>query len=187
MKIYTKTGDTGETALYGGRRVGKDHPRVAAYSEVDATNVALGQLRTLCTAPQWDDLDRVLQGLQGELFDLGADLATPLDAGKAVARFTAADTGRLETLIDAWQAELPPQTSFTLPEGTPAAVAAHQARIACRRAEQRTVTLQREEPINPETLRYLNRLSDLLFVLTRLLNHRVGHQELPWSPRPPQD
>lgn len=179
MKIYTRTGDRGETGLYGGRRVQKDALRVETYGTVDECNAAIGLAISLCGNAE---MQGWLQGLQRELFDLGADLATPEDSpGRArVKAVDAAQVERLESLIDHVTAELPPLEKFILPGGSPAASAMHLARAVARRAERAVVKLGREEPVNPQCQVYLNRLSDLLFTLARLANHRAGQPEPTW-------
>ncbi len=189
MKVYTRTGDDGTTALFGGGRVAKDDPRVAAYGAVDEANSALGLARAaLAGEPPGSSLramDDHLQAVQSLLFDLGADLATPLDAKTRsyVTPVEAADAARLEELIDAYAAELPPLTSFVLPAGTPASSALHLARAVVRRAERDTLTLSRVAELNPQALVVLNRLSDLLFTLARAANVRAGVEEVRWTPR----
>ncbi len=179
MKIYTKTGDTGETGLFGGDRVSKDSPRVEAYGTVDELNAVLGVARAFV---QDSEVQSLLQHIQQELFDLGADLATPLTLTikRAVPRIESKQTLVLEETIDRYEHELEPLTRFVLPSGIPGAAFLHLARTVCRRAERRVVSLAKIEGINPEIIRYLNRLSDLLFVLARLLNHRAGQQETLW-------
>ena len=182
-KIYTRRGDTGETDLFGGPRVGKDDPRVEAYGEVDELNAALG----VCgAATQQADLMEIVQDLQNRLFDLGGSLATP-DAQQreksGVPELSAQDVEDLERHIDALSKELEPLRRFILPGGCAAAAAFHVARTVCRRAERRAVELQREQPIAPASLRYLNRLSDLLFVLARVENHRAGRSDIEWQGR----
>jgi cob(I)alamin adenosyltransferase len=179
VKIYTKTGDLGETSLLGGLRVPKDHLRVAAYGDVDETNAALGAVRALADAP----LERLLFGVQEDLFAIGAQLADPthkVTARRAKAAVTHAHVRRLEKAIDAREAKLPPLRSFVLPGGTPAAALLHQARTVCRRAERSVVTLLREADVDPRIVVYLNRLSDLLFVLARFENRRTGVGEDRW-------
>lgn len=189
MKVYTRTGDDGTTALFGGGRVPKDDPRVAAYGAVDEANSALGLARAaLAAEPEGSPLralDADLQAVQSLLFDLGADLATPLDAKTRsyVTPVDAEDVARLERLIDAYSEELPELRSFVLPAGTPAAAALHLARAVVRRAERDTLTLSRREPVNPQALVALNRLSDLLFTLARVANVRAGVEEVRWTPR----
>ena len=178
MKIYTRAGDGGETSLYGGQRVRKDALRVATYGTVDECNAALGVALTLINAPE---ITGVIQRIQGELFEVGADLATPLARGQTVPRVQAEETARLEAEIDRFEEELEPLRHFILPGGAPGGAALHQARAVCRRAERHLVTLEQAEEINPEVLRYVNRLSDHLFVLARLTNHRAGVPETIWE------
>jgi cob(I)alamin adenosyltransferase len=184
MKIYTKTGDDGTTGLFGGGRVPKDHPRVAAYGAVDELNCHIGWVRSMRVPA---DVDEALGRIQDELFTLGADLATPADAKAAskVRRVVSEDADWLEQSIDRFDAEIPPLRTFVLPGGAPAAAAVHLARAVCRRAERASVTLAREEPVGPATVIYLNRLSDFLFTLGRVLNHRASVPETPWVARPP--
>ena len=179
MRIYTKTGDLGETSLLGGARVPKDHLRVAAYGDVDETNAALGAVRALAEA----SLEALLFSIQKDLFAIGAQLADPthkVASKRAKAAVTAAHVRRLEKAIDSREAKLPPLRSFVLPGGTPAAALLHQARTVCRRAERSVVTLAREADVDPKIIVYLNRLSDLLFVLARSENCRAGLAEDRW-------
>jgi cob(I)alamin adenosyltransferase len=179
VRIYTRTGDAGETSLLGGTRVPKDHQRVAAYGDVDETNAAVGAARALAKGP----LERVLSRVQQHLFAIGAQLADPtrrVAATRAKAAVTAAQVRQLERAIDARQARLPALRSFVLPGGTPAAALLHQARTVCRRAERSAVALAREEDVDPRIVAYLNRLSDLLFVLARDENRRAGLDEPRW-------
>jgi cob(I)alamin adenosyltransferase len=184
MKLYTRTGDEGTTALYGGARVSKDAKRVEAYGTVDEANAILGvaraQLGILST------FDRLLAELQSALFDVGADLATPLEAGRyreAIVPLAAADVARLEAEIDRLEAELPPLRAFILPGGHPAAASLHHARTVVRRAERHVVELAQHEALNPQVLVFLNRLSDLLFVLARAANAAAGTRDLEWQAR----
>jgi cob(I)alamin adenosyltransferase len=179
VKIYTKAGDRGETRLLGGARVPKDHPRVAAYGDVDETNAAIGAVRSLADPP----LERMLLPIQRDLFTIGAQLADPthqVAAKRAKAAVTAGCVRRLERAIDARETKLPPLRSFVVPGGTPAAALLHQARTVCRRAERSVVTLAREADVDPRIFVYLNRLSDLLFVLARFENARAGLAEERW-------
>jgi len=179
MKIYTRTGDQGETSLFAGGRISKGHVRLHTYGTVDELNAVLG----LAAAAGLDaPLQAAVSRVQSELFSVGGDLATPLDAeAKWIVRVTPDMIRRLEQEIDAWEAELPPLKNFILPGGTLAAAFLHQARTVCRRAERWLVMLQDTEPINSNTLQYLNRLSDWLFVIARVVNLRSGHQETIWQ------
>jgi cob(I)alamin adenosyltransferase len=182
VKIYTGTGDGGETALMGGGRVSKDHIRVHAYGEVDETNAAVGFARTCAPA---DFCDAFLATIQRDLLAIGGRLATPEpDRLRAPQRAkVAVDPERvaaLERAIDEGMTELPPLTAFVLPGGTPKAAALHLARAVSRRAERSVVRLSHVEEVPAEVLVYLNRLSDLLFVLARLANHRAGTPDVTW-------
>jgi cob(I)alamin adenosyltransferase len=180
MKIYTKTGDEGETSLFGGMRVPKDDLRVRAYGEVDELNAALG------LAMAFEPSDSALASIQTDLFTIGAELATPDPAklAKALNRSGAAIGGSgvaaLENMIDHHEAKLKPLKNFILPGGTPKAAALHLARTICRRAERTVVALSHVEKINPAIVHYLNRLSDLLFVLARATNAQAGKPDVPW-------
>lgn len=183
MKIYTKTGDAGETGLFGGGRVLKDDPRVEAYGTVDELNAALG---VTLTELDEDDIRSLVIEVQRQLFDVGADLATPLERDDAetkwpVPRVKPEQTAMLEQAIDRFETELPPLTQFILPGGSVAGARLHVARCVCRRAERRVVSLARDQSINEDVLAYLNRLSDLLFVLARVVNHRRHNPELTWK------
>lgn len=180
MKIYTKTGDAGETGLWGGRRVAKDAPRVHAYGSVDECGAALGLARAAGLDPQ---LDELLAQIQDQLFVVGADLASPGEAA-GIPRVGAEEIDFLEQTIDRLESELEPLKQFILPGGSLAAAHLHLARTVCRRAERWVVSLAREEPVRPQVLVYLNRLSDCLFVLARAANARAGIADVPWnSPR----
>ncbi|MEI6506068.1 MAG: cob(I)yrinic acid a,c-diamide adenosyltransferase [Planctomycetota bacterium] len=176
MKIYTKTGDAGQTGLFGGPRVRKDHARIEAFGTVDELNSHLGMVRTHSVAAAFDPL---LRRVQCELFDLGAQLATPEAAEE---RITAGHVEALELEIDRHEATLTPLTCFILPAGTPLAAAVHVARTVCRRAERRVVTLASHEgsTIPANAIEYLNRLGDLLFVLARVSNRQAGVTDDPW-------
>jgi cob(I)alamin adenosyltransferase len=171
-KVYTKTGDTGETSLVDGRRVSKADPRVCAYGDVDELNSMLGLARIELTDPE---LNGLLGTIQNELFILGADLATPLPM--AVPRIDDQHVRGLEELIDRLMAELEPLREFILPGGTRAAALLHLARTIARRAERLVVTLAAQTEISQPGLIYLNRLSDLLFVMARIANKRAGTRE----------
>jgi cob(I)alamin adenosyltransferase len=191
-KVYTKFGDRGDTMLASGDTVGKDSPRVAAYGEVDELNAVVGLLRVEVAragepvGPRefLAELDAQLGRIQQELFDLGAELATPgATEGKAPLRVEEADITRLEQELDAWNADLPPLRSFILPGGGPLGASAHLARTVCRRAERTVVALSRVEPVRGEAVRYLNRLSDYFFVVARAVAHRFGVPEVLWDTR----
>jgi cob(I)alamin adenosyltransferase len=181
--IYTKSGDQGETGLGDGQRVQKDHPRVTAYGSVDELNAVLGLL--VCYCPEMEQL-AALKSIQNDLFDLGADLCVPLPrentpATETQLRIVPKQVERLEKTIDGLNEKLQPLRSFILPGGSPAAAWLHLARTVCRRAERDVVTLQHSEPINTEAMIYLNRLSDLLFVLGRVANNN-GQSDVLWIP-----
>ncbi|MGQ0640417.1 MAG: cob(I)yrinic acid a,c-diamide adenosyltransferase [Gemmatimonadaceae bacterium] len=181
MKIYTKTGDAGETGLFGGGRVGKDHPRVEAYGDVDELNAVIGVVRSAEPMPR---IDEVLVPVQRDLFSIGAILATPklekMREQLEKARVDDARIAELEGAIDACERELESLRSFILPGGTQKAAALHVARTVCRRAERRVVHLQREIEIPDVVVVYLNRLSDLLFMLARIANKQSGRGEVTW-------
>ncbi|HEU0013925.1 MAG TPA: cob(I)yrinic acid a,c-diamide adenosyltransferase [Longimicrobium sp.] len=187
LRIYTRTGDRGETGLFGGQRVPKDHARVEAYGDVDELNSVLGAALAHLEAEGQDELVAGLRAVQADLFTVGANLATPApeDGGREAPWIPALPAGRVEELeawIDRAEAELEPLKAFILPGGTPAAAALHLARTVCRRAERRVVSLAREVHVGREWIVYLNRLSDLLFTLARLANHRAGRGDVPWVP-----
>ncbi len=178
MKIYTKTGDAGQTSLYGGKRVEKDALRIEAYGTVDELNAQMGVVRSLPLPP---DIEPLLERIQHELFLLGADLATPPGAGgKDVRRVGEEEVRRLETDIDRLDAELPELKAFILPSGSLAGAQLHVARTVCRRAERCIVRLVREESLDKNVVVYVNRLADLLFVVARCVNHSLGAPETPW-------
>jgi cob(I)alamin adenosyltransferase len=183
MKIYTKTGDDGTTGLFGGGRVSKSNHRVEAYGTVDELNAVLGMARSSNT----DDLEmhEILGKLQETLFVLGADLATPEGkGGESAMRLATHEASGLEEIIDKCQGQLEPLKNFVLPGGCPQAAQLHLARTVCRRAERQVVSmLESEIPLNAEILIYLNRLSDLLFVLGRWANSRADQPETLWQPR----
>jgi cob(I)alamin adenosyltransferase len=185
-RIYTRTGDTGETALGDGTRVAKDNPRVAAYGAVDELNAALGLL--LAHHPNVAEAE-LLRGIQNDLFDVGADLCVPQSASEGSRkplRVQASQTTRLEQAIDKLNENLSPLRSFVLPGGNPDAAWCHLARTICRRAEREVVALARTEPINPQVVVYLNRLSDYLFVLARVCNSN-GSKDVLWQPGKSQE
>lgn len=182
MKIYTRGGDSGETSLFAGGRVDKDDARLHAYGTVDELNSLLGMVRL---HEMGTELDTMTNRIQMELFNVGADLATPLDADAPwVVRVDAAMVEALERDIDQLEETLEPLKNFIVPGGTPAAVALHMSRTVCRRAERWLVTLSKSTGINMHALEYLNRLSDWLFVAARAINKRMGVPDVVWhSPR----
>jgi len=182
-KLYTRTGDRGQTALFGGRRVPKDHPRVVAYGTIDELNSALGVAASFVRQRA---VVAVLRLIQNELFNIGAELASdrPVRRGKREAGVFQLDAGRtkwLEELIDEYDAKVPPLTTFILPSGSAGAALLHFARTVARRAEREAVALDRDEAVNPAILAYLNRLCDLLFALARYVNKADRQREQPWS------
>lgn len=181
MKIYTRTGDAGQTALFGGGRVAKSHPRVSAYGDVDELNSVLGLARA---AAPVDFFDALLESIQQDLFAIGGHLATPDPAKvrKALekAHLSATQIEVFEATIDAADRELSPLTAFVLPAGCEKTVRLHVARAVCRRAERSVVALAAAEDVPSLFLVYLNRLSDLLFTLARLANHRAGVGDVTW-------
>lgn len=181
LRIYTKTGDKGDTGLFGGGRVPKDHPRVEAYGDIDELNAFVGLARAAEPMPR---VDEVLAPVQRDLFALGALLATPdrdkMQEQLEKARISEARIAQLEQAIDDCEHELEPLKAFILPGGTPKAAALHVARTVCRRAERAVISLQREAEVPPVVLIYLNRLSDLLFVLARVATRRAGAGEVTW-------
>jgi cob(I)alamin adenosyltransferase len=179
MKIYTGRGDQGETSLFSGERVDKDLPRVAAYGSLDELNSVLGMALSLSQNPR---VREVLLSLQHQLFQAGADLATTRAQKRPVDRVQESDWRSLETLIDELQEEIPSLKDFILPGGTSGAACVHLARVICRRAERQLVAVMKvDQDVNPELLIYLNRLSDLLFVLARCENILEGGKEVLWK------
>lgn len=178
MKIYTKTGDKGETALFGGERVPKDALRIEAYGSVDELNCIIGVIRS---HKPHRSIDRILVKIQNQLFELGADLATPI-AHKSglIPRMKKSHSSSLEKIIDVLDTQLLPLKTFILPGGTTVASQLHLARTVCRRAERNVVRLSRNEDIGDAVIIYLNRLSDLLFVMARFANHLDGKEEVRW-------
>ena len=186
-RIYTRTGDGGETGLGDGSRVAKDSARVAAYGTVDEVNATLGLVRLGATG----EMGLAIARIQNDLFDLGADLATPDLAGDATAKYPrlriqAGQVARLESEIDAMNADLAPLRSFVLPGGSTLAAHLHLARTVCRRAERLAVTLSAGEEVNAEAVKYLNRLSDWLFVASRVANQN-GAGDVLWVPGATRD
>jgi cob(I)alamin adenosyltransferase len=186
-RVYTRTGDRGETALVGGRRVPKDSPRIAAYGALDELNAVVGLVRVFNaerlgkgTRHRW--LDEVLRKIQNQLFDLGSELATPPDAVYAgMFRMGEGEVRELEALMDRCQKDLRPLKSFILPGGGRIHGFLHQARTVCRRAEREVLALSRVEPIGEWPLTYVNRLSDLFFVLGRWVGKHLGETEYLWE------
>jgi cob(I)alamin adenosyltransferase len=181
MKIYTKTGDQGETGLFGGGRVPKDHPRVAAYGDVDELNSVIGVIRATEPAGFFDEM---FESIQRDLFSIGGHLATPdperVTKALEKADLSASRVAEFERAIDQAEQELAPLRSFVLPAGTPKAAALHLARTVCRRAERSVVRLAQSSEVPNLFLIYLNRLSDLLFTLARLANKRAGLTDVTW-------
>jgi cob(I)alamin adenosyltransferase len=185
-KVYTRHGDQGETHLVGGSRVPKDDARIESYGTVDELNAVLGIVRAFNDAsarsPFKTRLDRILRQVQNELFDLGSELATPPDAAwEGMIHVGAEQVRTLERTIDECQRDLKPLKSFILPGGGTIAAFLHQARTVCRRAERDILRLKRREPIGAHALGYVNRLSDLLFVLSRWASHHLGEPEYLWE------
>jgi cob(I)alamin adenosyltransferase len=186
-RVYTRTGDKGDTALVGGRRVPKDSPRIAAYGTIDELNAVVGIVRTfngerLARGEHHRWLDEVLRRIQNELFDLGSELATPPDAEyEGMVRAGPEQVTALEQLMDRCQRDLAPLRSFTLPGGGRLNAFLHQARVVCRRAEREILALSRQEPVNAWVLTYVNRLSDAFFVLSRWVAKRMGEKEYLWE------
>jgi len=179
-KLYTRTGDEGQTALYGGGRVGKDHLRVEAYGSVDELNSALGVAVSFLRQRR---VAAALQSIQNELFNIGSELASESGPRAQKGRQFLDPEGKiaaLERLIDEYDAKVPPVRTFILPSGSQGGALLHLARGVCRRAERAVVRLSREEDVNPHVLTYLNRLSDLLFVLARYVNKAARKPETPW-------
>jgi cob(I)alamin adenosyltransferase len=178
-RIYTRTGDTGETGLFGRGRVSKASPRVEAYGEVDELNAAIGWAAASASDER---IAKLLTSLQADLFAIGAHLAAP-GRTAGLPDLPADRAAEMESWIDAAEAELPELRSFILPGGSNSGAALHVARTVCRRAERRVVALAEAEAVDPAILVYLNRLSDLLFTAARLANHRAGEPETRWEPR----
>jgi cob(I)alamin adenosyltransferase len=178
MKIYTRTGDTGETGLLGGVRVKKHDLRIEAYGTVDELNAVLGVVRAARPSSR---VDQILDHIQNELFSVGAELATPTTAGSHFGRVEESEVARLEEMIDLCETDLAPLRNFILPGGTPAAAQLHLARTVCRRAERLVVALSESSAVSPQLVVYLNRLSDLLFVLARYENAHAGVADVKWG------
>lgn len=178
MKLYTKGGDDGTTSLFGGRRVPKDHPRVAAYGEVDELNAVIGLVISTCSD---GEMAMQLRQIQSDLFVVGAELATP-DGMHANPAIGEGHVLQIEQWIDKATEEVTPLKTFVLPGGCTTGAGLHLARTTCRRAERVVKTLDGEEHLNKWVVIYLNRLSDLLFALARAANHRAGVPDVPWTP-----
>src|SRR4030095_2808329 len=186
-RVYTRTGDKGETALVGGKRVPKDSRRIVAYGSIDELNAAVGLVRVF-NAERLDEgerhrwVDGVLRNIQNQLFDLGSELATPPEAAyEGMFRVSEGEVKELETLMDRCQKDLPPLKSFILPGGGRIQGFLHQARTVCRRVERELLALSRVEPVGEWPLRYVNRLSDLFFVLGRWVGKHMGEKEYLWE------
>jgi cob(I)alamin adenosyltransferase len=184
MKIYTKTGDEGVTGLFAGPRIPKDDPRIEAYGTVDELNAALGQVRGRDCDPR---IDEILDGVQNDLFSMGAELSTPDPRKHGLVLLDDQRVEALEEAIDRMEEQLPPLTQFVLPGGVATAATLHLARAVARRAERRVVALSQAGPeVSARLVRYLNRLGDLLFVMARWANHQAGVSDRPWrKPAPP--
>ena len=188
MKVYTRTGDDGTTSLFGGDRVAKSHPRIAAYGTVDEVNSILGVARAAieyANGPRNAKAETaiaLIARLQNELFVLGGDLASPHETKYPVPRIEQRHSTALETDIDRLTEDLAPLKNFILPGGTPGAAALHQARTVARRAERLTIETAGLEPVSAEAITYLNRLSDFLFTLARWVNYAAGVDDIAWVP-----
>ncbi|MBL7715704.1 MAG: cob(I)yrinic acid a,c-diamide adenosyltransferase [Bdellovibrionales bacterium] len=181
MKIYTKGGDSGQTSLFKGERVPKDHLRIRSYGTLDELNASLGVVLSL--KPQAPLADRLTR-IQAEIFQLGAELATPRDKTLLMETLGEAEIQTLEKEIDEMEKSLKPLKSFILPGGSPISAHLHLARTISRRAEREIVVLHRAEPLRPEVLQYVNRLSDALFVMARFANHQAHVDDIPWVAPP---
>jgi cob(I)alamin adenosyltransferase len=182
QRIYTRTGDSGDTGLFGGGRVAKSHPRVEAYGAVDELNAVLGWIHATVSEPR---IRAELPAVQADLFAIGAHLATDVPEGRTAPRLPPLPVARiteLEHWIDDAESGLPELRSFILPGGSAGGASLHIGRTVCRRAERRVVELAREQDVDASIVVYLNRLSDLLFVLARLENQHAGEAEQPWLP-----
>lgn len=191
MKLYTRTGDDGTTGLFSGTRVSKDHPRIEAYGTVDEFNAVIGLAMSACRPG--DPLERRMLEIFGEvqsrLFDIGADLATPEGANNSskILRIEEHHVAEVEGWIDEMDGGNPPLRAFVMPSGCELAARLHLARTVCRRAERLMVSLGQLEPVGTGPLRYVNRLSDLLFAMARRANHNAGIGDVPWIPSRPKD
>lgn len=185
MKIYTRGGDTGDTALYGGQRVGKNNARIEAAGAVDELNAALGLAAAQLAAADWECplLTELLTAVQHHLFDLGAELASPQPAEQGTTLLEDRHVETLEQAIDQLESQLQPLRQFVLPGGDLVAAQLHLARAVCRRAERSIVTLTHVDPVRNLPVKYVNRLGDLLFVAARTANHSAGRGDVPWDKR----
>ena len=192
MKLYTRTGDDGQTGLFGGDRVAKHHPRVEAYGSVDELNATLGMVGSALSTCSDDVYARELAGMlpqiQSRLFDIGADLATPRGSKHEdkIVRIGDGPVEEMESWIDAIDGRNDPMTTFVLPGGTELAARLHLARTVCRRAERCMVSLSEHDDVTPQAIVYMNRLSDLLFAAARAANKVDGHPDTPWIPERPE-
>ena len=177
MKIYTKTGDDGNTGLQGNYRISKSHPRIESYGTVDEANAALG---VVLSNSFDDDVSEILTEIQNDLFLVGADLSNP-NLNDVKNRVSLEMIEKLEQYIDKFELELPPLTNFILPGGDLSAAQLHYVRTVVRRAESQTVKLSEKDEINSNCIKYLNRLSDLFFVMGRLINKRKNKDDIPWK------
>jgi cob(I)alamin adenosyltransferase len=183
MKIYTRTGDDGSTGLFGGGRLSKSHPRIEAYGTVDEANAVLGLARTLLGATEYEvEAADMIAALQHDLFVLGGDLASPGEQKYPVPRIEDSHVQHLETLIDQLENDLPALENFILPGGSQGGATLHLARTVSRRAERLVVELSQQEAVSEPIARYMNRLSDLLFVMARWVNRHAGVSETEWRP-----
>jgi len=186
-KVYTRTGDSGETGLVGGKRLPKDHPRIEAFGSVDELNSVLGLVLSFLVQKDASDrrkkLELIFEAIQQKIFDMGSELATlPGDEYNGQITIQAEDTEWLEEIIDAMNEELQPLKSFILPGGTSLNASLHHARTVCRRAERDIIKLKQIDLVSPEILKYINRLSDLLFVVGRWVTETLGEKETLWQP-----
>lgn len=191
MKLYTRTGDDGTTGLFSGTRVSKDHPRIEAYGTVDEFNAVIGVAMSACRPA--DPIERrmleIFGQVQSRLFDIGADLATPEGANNSskIVRIEEHHVAEVEGWIDEMDGGNPPLRTFVMPSGCELAARLHLARTVCRRAERLMVSLAQLEPVGTGPLRYVNRLSDLLFAMARRANHNAGTGDVPWIPARPKE
>ncbi|MBS1256234.1 MAG: Cob(I)yrinic acid a,c-diamide adenosyltransferase [Deltaproteobacteria bacterium] len=186
-KVYTRTGDSGQTGLVGGKRLPKDHPRIEAYGTVDELNSVIGLVLSFLSQKKTSErslkLKLILEAIQQKLFDIGSELATlPGDEYEGQIKLQEEDVAWLEEIIDAMNDELEPLKSFILPGGTPLNSSMHHSRTVCRRAEREVIKLNQVDMVSPEVIKYLNRLSDFLFVAGRWVTETLGEKETLWEP-----